>query len=565
MTTITLTTALDLYACLTNLASPWRNHVHNRVSEAGGEPDMDAWHSDFLIHLERRLNGTAVTSDGEGAETEWNTALAVATLVEVVLEGMSSRDVRLACGGEDAVQVQAGVLVDFHRLNPKPNTPEARRQRERSHWVRRLRREQRQAVAHLSAILGLVGGHGGQRRYASQIARDEHAAGMERCIAWARKHEMTNGTGSKIPLEELLLAGPRKRFATLYTLTVALDDVMLARGMAAMMVTMTLPPEYHPSPAAAGTSKYDVRLSPDAAVTELSRRFKKVREKLHRHGIRIFGYWVREPHKDGTPHLHALIYAKPEEMARIDGFVQRQFPEPDSWDGSEKTRVASTVVTIDRSKGKATTYMMKYLVKTLGTAGDGVLAADQATDGDSDKHGLADRDGIAAWRAERGGKTFGLIGLAQGVRGQWKMLAGQASLERVGNVDAFNGHPRLVEIIAAMKEKRWGDALDMMGSVPGDEPPTVETVTEVCISAYGEERKRPVGIAAVGSEDGALLRDRTWKIRPLGEGGMDASSGPRKEGDHSSAEVIPLAVERPAAVSGGGLAIPERAAAAPAT
>ncbi|MFT4463977.1 MAG: replication endonuclease [Sodalis sp. (in: enterobacteria)] len=41
------------------------------------------------------------------------------------------------------------------------------------------------------------------------------------------------------------------------------------------------------------------------------------RDKCHRQGLRFFGMRVAEPHHDGTTHAHLLIFARPEDMARI--------------------------------------------------------------------------------------------------------------------------------------------------------------------------------------------------------------------------------------------------------
>jgi DNA-directed RNA polymerase specialized sigma24 family protein len=498
---------------------------------------LDAWTEHHHHFLDRRISDLPASSPRH--QKAQRTAMAVATLVKSIHENMLDTSPRLALATKEELWQEADSTATAHvRKRSTPASPEELRRCLRRYWLRQLRRRQRQAIAHLSAILGLVGAGKGQRPYACGIARDMHAESVARCLAWAAEHELVDANGAKLSLLDVIRKAPHRRFATLYSLALGIDQALKARGLVPVMYTLTLPPEYHPSPSR-GMNRYNPKISPAMAVAELMRRFGIARRKMQRHGLHPVGYWVREPHMDGTPHLHALIYMRREDAERIDGFVQRQFPEPDSWDGAEKGRVASTRIFIDKAAkadgegAEAPTYMMKYLVKTLGISGDDVLPLDAETDGNGhDQHGLADREGIAAWRAERDGKTFGLIGVQQGIRGQWSRLAGQAARERDGRGEGFVGNPHLMAIIEAMKERRWGDALCLMGALKGmGETPTTEFVKKPATSALGEIVEKIIGVRQVGAADEGLVSHDAWTVCPIvGEGGTDPSSYPR-EGD----------------------------------
>lgn len=239
--------------------------------------------------------------------------------------------------------------------------------------------------------------------------------------------------------------------------------------------------------------------------------------------------------KDGTPHLHVMLYFEARNLGVIDEVITNRFPEPDDRkDGSK--RVASSFVVMDRTKGKASTYMMKYLVKTLGWAADGVLpAGEERSPINSEDYGLEDRDGIAAWRAERGGKTFGFIGLAQGIRTIWAKLASRAAQERVGAVAAYGLDPTMSAITALMREKCWPEALEALDAVlllRADEtvanPMPVATVFEGRTSRYGELYAVPVGVAPVGDLDAGIY-GRPWQVRSIADGGDGCIQLSKKE------------------------------------
>ena len=131
----------------------------------------------------------------------------------------------------------------------------------------------------------------------------------------------------------------------------------------------------------------------------------------------------------------------------------------------------------------------------------------------------------------------------------------QAARERDGRGEGFVGNPHLMAIIETMKERRWGDALCLMGALKGmGETPTTEFVKKPATSALGEIVEKVIGVRQVGAADEGLVSHDAWTVCPIvGEGGTDPSSYPR-EGD-----------EQPPALISGGAVMLIRAAAAPAT
>ena len=71
-----------------------------------------------------------------------------------------------------------------------------------------------------------------------------------------------------------------------------------------------------------------------------------------------------EPHHDGTPHWHLLLFFDPKHLTQItDVFREHMMRESPDEPGANKHRV--TVVTIDPTRGSATGYVAKYMSKNI--------------------------------------------------------------------------------------------------------------------------------------------------------------------------------------------------------
>ncbi|ROW48864.1 replication protein, partial [Cronobacter malonaticus] len=99
--------------------------------------------------------------------------------------------------------------------------------------------------------------------------------------------------------------------------------------------------------------------SPADTQRYLTGLWARIRAKLHRDDIRIFGIRVAEPHHDATPHWHMLMFMLPEDVDRVRAVNTRYAREEDHHElKREKARKARFhAEAIDPDKGSATGYV----------------------------------------------------------------------------------------------------------------------------------------------------------------------------------------------------------------
>jgi len=168
-----------------------------------------------------------------------------------------------------------------------------------------------------------------------------------------------------IPLGDLLISAnhsPDRYYAEIQNRVNTLTTVARQRNLKPLFMTLTLPSEYHqhkilqrqgvpdrliPNPKYNGTPAKE-------AVKVLTKMFAKLRHDRSLKELskeqRIY-FRVNEPHKDGTPHTHILMFVPQERIERVKKAFKRLFDERanDIQDDIED----------------ATAYVMKYINKML--------------------------------------------------------------------------------------------------------------------------------------------------------------------------------------------------------
>ena len=238
-------------------------------------------------------------------------------------------------------------------------------------WWRRALRVHVARVVEAGAIkLGIVNRRGGG--YASNAAVDRRAQQVARNAAALGKTLYRNEAGQVYTLSELAAsstANPVIRGGELMTRIRGAEEYADAAGHVGLFVTLTCPSRMHAVTAGSGgrpvkNKRYDGHSTPRTSQMWLRATWARCRASLARQGVRLYGLRVAEPHHDGTPHWHALLWCESEAQAQALEKTVRRYWLAD--DGSEPGAMKNRVNVKRMTSGGAAGYEAKYIAKSVG-------------------------------------------------------------------------------------------------------------------------------------------------------------------------------------------------------
>ena len=271
-------------------------------------------------------------------------------------------------------------------------------------WRRAIRREVGRRVESAAIRLGLV--HRGAGMYASDETVARRRGQNRRNRAMLEATEAENELGQAYTLAELAALGvsnPVIRRGELMVRVAGMDAISQGLGHAGMFYTLTTPSRFHAHSEGRRNPRHD-GATPRDAQQYLVKLWARARAKLHRRGLAVYGVRVAEPHHDGTPHWHMLLFMEPAVVAEVTEILRAYAMKEDGEEpGAAVARFKA--VAIDRTRGSAAGYVAKYIAKNIPGLGgvadfedlEGASAADAS-------------ERVAAWAACWGIRQFQAIG-----------------------------------------------------------------------------------------------------------------------------------------------------------
>ena len=403
----------------------------------------------------------------------------------------------------EAQEIEPPEAWDEEKQRGMKDGPAVARMADPLWWRRMLRRVHAKLVEGAAIDLGYV--NRARDCYVSNESVYRRAQQNERNAATLEETVLVNELGQEFKLAELAAKGPANkaiRRAELMTRISGFERIAQDMGHAGLFFTMTCPSRMHKWATVKGADnrvfenkRYDGTL-PGQAQTYLATVWSRIRAKLARQGIRLYGFRIAEPNHDGTPHWHLLVFAPPEQLADLQATVWKYaLQDSPNEPGASKHRV--DFKPIDAGKGTAAGYIAKYVAKNI----DGFKL-------DTDLYG---NDGVTAshrvetWATTWRIRQFQQVGGAP--VGPWRELRRVKSLPSGAPQHLIDAHHAVNKITnmeaGTVKSVSWAHYTKAQGGVYCGRNARIKIskTQPEGMNRYGEKAaKRPIGIETVSVE-----------------------------------------------------------------
>lgn len=275
-------------------------------------------------------------------------------------------------------------------------------------WLRRLRRAHGRRCDGAAIKAGMV--RRGLWPYATQDCIERRQAQRRRNARSIDKAVIEcEGTGEVLQLADVVagsIANPEVKRAELMTRIKGCDAIAHENGAACEFWTLTAPSEYHRMKIVGGVAVQNPNFSdktPKDAQIYLSRVWARARAAWKRRGLEVFGLRTAEPHHDGCPHWHLIVYGVRRDL-RFARRLMRVYAMRQN--GREEGAKQHRFVVMEAKAGtKGAAYAAKYVSKNIDGKG---------MEGDIDQEGQRKMNAsvvrVDAWAACWGIRQFQFFG-----------------------------------------------------------------------------------------------------------------------------------------------------------
>ena len=382
-------------------------------------------------------------------------------------------------------------------------------------WLRKLNKAYSHYEEHIAIVVGKV--RSGVSPYVSNHAFKAWQQRKQAAKLWLNEMQVVNDEhGLELTLADAVaasVANPEVRRAELMVRMRGFEDLAIEQGFAGEFYTWTAPSKYHSyKKSIKGPSysnkKYD-GATPKQTQAYLCNQWAKCRAKFAREDIEVFGFRVVEPHHDGTPHWHLLLFFKPEQLRHARSIMRRYALQHDKHDlapakGKKSLRHQGykprfDFKTIDPAKGSATGYIAKYIAKNI----DGHMVDDDHEAETSGKNGAQN---VAAWSSTWNIRQFQQIGgpsvtVWRELRRLREPIDFDDVVERARNAADSSNWSRYVEVMGGTFCKR------------ADRPVQLAKAIQDHGNVYGEEVSKIMGVLSQENHTTINTRLDGWEIR----------------------------------------------------
>ncbi|EBM1099302.1 replication endonuclease [Salmonella enterica] len=283
------------------------------------------------------------------------------------------------------------------------------RMKDDRYWRRRLKRLAHRWREHLQIAFGDVGRQAST--YCSKKQMTEWETQRKRTREILKKMELEDeDSGERISMADVhdaSVSNPALRRVELMTRIRGFRDIATGAGFVCRFYTITAPSKYHARLHYGPRNHKWNHATPKDTQQYLFTLWQQIRADLARDGIQVFGLRVAEPHHDGTPHWHMLLFVRPEQAdaltSTLETYATRE--DRDELNTKEGIKPRFEVKNIDEEAGGAVAYIAKYISKNI----DG-YAMEGEVDDESGKPCQITAKHATAWASLWGIRQFQFVG-----------------------------------------------------------------------------------------------------------------------------------------------------------
>jgi hypothetical protein len=261
-----------------------------------------------------------------------------------------------------------------------------------------------------------------------------------------------------------------------------MEEIAKEKGQEAFFITWTAPSKWH-----GASNKWNLA-NPKESQSFLCNQWAKARAKLARKDVQFSGARITEPHKDGTPHWHILVFVKKDQSKQMLDILRDYATQPDNAELIARAearkkqgkpleafgKVRFDVEAIDPSKGSAVAYITKYISKNINATG-----VKNEPDYDSELTLERASERVRGWASKWDVRQFQFFGAAK--------ISVYRELRRIKNPLLDDA---LEQIRLAADGAKWGQFQTLCGS----QQVSLEYETNPEAGEYGDDVKTITGV-----------------------------------------------------------------------
>lgn len=233
---------------------------------------------------------------------------------------------------------------------------------DRAWWLRQIRNEYARRFEHMAIRLGFTGLKSGayicHESAAWQAQRNRDNAKLLASMT------VVNENGQEYTVADLAALGTANkaiRRGELMARIRGFEEIAQDMGHVGIFATITCPSKFH---SVGGTNEKYQDKTPRQAQAYLVKLWSYIRSALHRQGVRAYGFRIAEPHTDGCPHWHMLLFVAPENLELYEATIKKYALEEDAGEWKEEENRCK-IIRIEAGKGTAAGYIAKYVAKNI--------------------------------------------------------------------------------------------------------------------------------------------------------------------------------------------------------